>query len=83
MTCAISEICSDNLNKVIEITQEIKDSLIKFINCADYDFAIGLGILAGKRDFLNYDAWLRERTTRNGFMKSLIKHLYMHVLRPF
>jgi len=25
------------------------------VNCDDYHFAVNLGILAGKRDFLHYD----------------------------
>jgi len=40
---------------VLDITQEIKDSLIEIVYCDDYDFAVNLGILAAKRDFLHYD----------------------------
>jgi hypothetical protein len=31
------------------------------VNCDDYYFAVNLGILAGKRDFLHYDQWLVDR----------------------
>ena len=59
--CTLSK-CEDvSLNKVLDITQDIKDSLIQFVNFPYYDFAVSLGIIAGKRDYLNYDAWLRER----------------------
>jgi hypothetical protein len=52
------------------------------VNCSDNEFAVSLGIIAGKRDFLNYDAWLRERTSSNQFMHCLVKHLYLQVLKP-
>lgn len=72
-----------NLNKVLDITQEIKDSLPKFVNCQDYDFAVALGIIAGKRDYLNYDAWLKERIQQVGkeFLRSLVRYLYENVYR--
>ncbi len=44
-----------NLSRVLDITQEIKDSLLPIVNCTDYEFSVGLGILAGKRDFLHFD----------------------------
>ena len=44
-----------NLSRVLDISQEIKDSLIKIANCNDYSFSVCLGILAGKRDFLHFD----------------------------
>ena len=63
MIRGISELCRHdqrvmNLSRVLDITQEIKDSLITIVYCEDYDFAVNLGILAGKRDFLHYDVWL-------------------------
>ena len=47
-----------NLSRVLDITQEIKDSFMTIVNCADYKFAVNLGILAGKRDFLHFDVWI-------------------------
>lgn len=94
MIRAVSELCGSedqsnvlsqlNTNKVLDITQDIKDSLIKFVNCQDYDFAVALGIIAGKRDFLNYDAWLRERITTVGnlFLRSLIRYFFDNVFKP-
>jgi hypothetical protein len=50
-----------NLSCVLDITQEIKESLIKIVYSNDFNFAVNLGVLAGKRDFLHYDVWLKER----------------------
>jgi sulfur transfer complex TusBCD TusB component (DsrH family) len=66
MIRAICELCRHeqkimNLSRVLDITQEIKESLIKIVYCNDFDFAVSLGVLAGKRDFLHYDVWLKER----------------------
>lgn len=56
----------------------------KFVNCQDFDFAVALGIIAGKRDYLNYDAWMRERTQTvgNKFLLSLVRYLYENVFKP-
>jgi CCR4-NOT transcription complex subunit 1 len=58
--------------------------LPKFVNCQDFDFAVALGIIAGKRDYLNYDAWMRERTQTvgNKFLLSLVRYLYENVFKP-
>ena len=54
------------------------------MNCQDFDFAVALGIIAGKRDYLNYDAWMRERTQTvgNKFLLSLVRYLYENVFKP-
>lgn len=44
-----------NLSRVLDITQNIPDSLIKLSNWSDYNFSVNLGILAGKREFLHFD----------------------------
>jgi hypothetical protein len=66
MIRSICELCRHeqkimNLSRVLDITQEIKDSLIKIVYSNDFHFAVNLGVLAGKRDFLHYDVWLKER----------------------
>ena len=73
-----------NLSRVLDITQEIKDSLIKIVYCQDYDFAVNLGILAGKRDFLHYDVWLKERIKKVGtpFVKAFLKYINEWIILP-
>ena len=73
-----------NLSRVLDITQEIKDSLIKIVYCNDFDFAVNLGILAGKREFLHYDVWLKERIKKVGtpFVKSFIKYINEQIIIP-
>ena len=45
--------------------------------CQDYDFAVNLGILAGKREFLHYDVWLKERIKKVGtpFVNAFIAYI--------
>ena len=54
------------------------------MNCDDFYFAVNLGILAGKRDFLHYDVWLQERIKEIGtpFIKALLKYLKEHIILP-
>jgi len=91
MIRTISELCNDtraysklNIGKALEITQGINESLIRFVKSEDYNFAVALGILAGDKDFLNYDAWLNERilTISSPFVLSLTHYLLSQVFRP-
>jgi hypothetical protein len=43
-----------------------------------------LGILAGKRDFLHYDVWLKERIKKVGtpFVQSFLKYINQQVIIP-
>lgn len=43
-----------NLSRVLDITQNIRESLIPLTYWNDYGFAVALGILAGKREFLHF-----------------------------
>jgi CCR4-NOT transcription complex subunit 1 HEAT repeat len=73
-----------NLSRVLDITQEVKESLLPIVNSEDYYFAVNLGILAGKRDFLHFDVWLKGRILEVGtpFIKALIKYLKEQILFP-
>jgi hypothetical protein len=73
-----------NLSRVLDITQDIKDSLIKIVYCQDYEFAVNLGILAGKREFLHYDVWLKERIKKVGtpFVKAFISYINEQIIVP-
>ena len=89
MTSAICQMfkkenSSLNLSRVLDITQEIKDSLIPIANCNDPNFSISLGILAGKRDFLHFDQWISERirTVGNPMISSSLKYLDENFLQP-
>ena len=89
MIRGICELCRHdqrimNLSRVLDITQEVKESLIPIVDCEDYFFAVNLGILAGKRDFLHYDVWLQSRIKEVGtpFMKALLKYIKDHIITP-
>jgi len=58
--------------------------LIPIVDCEDYHFAVNLGILAGKRDFLHYDVWLQSRIQNVGtpFIKALLKYIKDHIISP-
>lgn len=73
-----------NLSRVLDITQEVRDSLIPIVYCEDYNFALNLGILAGKRDFLHYDVWIKSRIKDVGspFINALIKYIQDHIINP-
>ena len=73
-----------NLSRVLDITQEIKESLIKIVYSNDYHFAVSLGVLAGKRDFLHYEIWLKERIKQVGtpFVKAVVRYVNENVLIP-
>lgn len=85
----ICELCKHdqrlmNLSRVLDITQEVRASLIPIVYCEDYNFAVNLGILAGKRDFLHYDVWIKSRLKDVGtpFINALIKYIQDHIITP-
>jgi len=89
MTNAISDLfkkenSSLNLSRVLDITQEIKDSLLPIVNSNDFEFSVALGILAGKRDFLHFDQWINERIKTKGdpFVFHLLKYVDDNVIKP-
>jgi CCR4-NOT transcription complex subunit 1 len=72
------------LSHLLDLTQEIKDSLLTLANCDHHKFAVHFGLLASKRDFLHLDQWVKDRV-RNGkdeFVKILISFIQNNVLRP-
>ena len=73
-----------NLSRVLDISQEIKDSLLPIVNCRDYSFSVSLGILAAKRDFLHLDQWIakRNRAIGNPFISAIFKYLEEHIFEP-
>lgn len=73
-----------NLSRVLDITQEIKTSLIKIVYSDDYNFAVNLGILAGKRDFLHYEVWIKSRIKDVGspFINALVKYINENIIIP-
>eukprot|EP00357_Protocruzia_adherens_P000890 CAMPEP_0115022650 /NCGR_PEP_ID=MMETSP0216-20121206/31709_1 /TAXON_ID=223996 /ORGANISM="Protocruzia adherens, Strain Boccale" /LENGTH=1059 /DNA_ID=CAMNT_0002395439 /DNA_START=131 /DNA_END=3307 /DNA_ORIENTATION=- len=75
---------SMNLSRVLDITQDIKDSLLPIATCEDHQFSVHLAILAGKRDFLHFDQWLSERirTAGDKFVKHIISYLHYYVVMP-
>ena len=85
----ICELCKSdqrlmNLSRVLDITQEVRDSLLAIVYCQDYQFAVHLGILAGKRDFLHYDVWIQSRIKDVGtpFINALIKYFQELIIVP-
>ena len=58
--------------------------MIKIVDCQDYNFAVNLAILAGKRDFLHYDVWIKKRIKDVGspFIIALIKYINENIIIP-
>ena len=86
---AIYELCSRensslNLSRVLDITQEIKDSLIPLVDCDKLEFSISLGILASKREFLHFEHWFCKRLRKDGniFIEALLKYIEENLIIP-
>eukprot|EP00828_Plagiopyla_frontata_P048618 TRINITY_DN9382_c0_g1_i1.p1 TRINITY_DN9382_c0_g1~~TRINITY_DN9382_c0_g1_i1.p1 ORF type:complete len:291 (-),score=29.14 TRINITY_DN9382_c0_g1_i1:50-922(-) len=72
-----------NLSRVLDICQEIKDSLIIIANSSNYSFSVSLGILANRRDFLHFDQWIAERirTQGNHFIRALLNYIEENLMQ--
>ena len=71
-----------NLSRVLDITQEIKDSLMPIANCNEYAFSVSLGLLASKREFLHFEHWITDRikSVGNNFITAILKYLEEHII---
>lgn len=53
-----------NLSRVLDITQSVSQSsqqaqsLLAMAHSGDHNFSVPLGVLAGKREYLNFDRWV-------------------------
>jgi hypothetical protein len=76
---------SMNLSRVLDISQFIKNSLLEIITTTkDYNFALQLGMLAAKRDFLHFESWISTLVKSEGdpFVRCLIKYIEKSLVIP-
>ena len=73
-----------NLSRVLDIAQVLKESLIPLTNWNDYDFAVPLAILAGKREFLHFEPWISDRIKNcgNPFLRAVLQYVEENLLIP-
>jgi CCR4-NOT transcription complex subunit 1 len=69
---------------VLDITQCIKNSLLRLTNSNDYHFSISLGMLAAKRDFLHLEKWISDRINASGepFLSALLDYIEKNIVIP-
>ena len=74
-----------NLNKILDLTQKIKDSLIPMVSSNNDYFSIWLATLAIKRDFLHIDQWISERIEKRGdkFIIPLLDFINKNVIEEY
>lgn len=72
------------LSNLLDLTQEIRDSLLKLVACDYHKFTVHFGLLASKRDFLHLEHWVNERITngKTGFISCLLDYLEDNILKP-
>ena len=70
------------LNKILDNSLKIKDSLSYFLNSKYYDFSINLAFLASKKELINLDQWIKERIRKGGefFLESFLHHLQINLI---
>ena len=72
------------LNHLIDLTQEIKESLLTLAKANDHLFAVHFGLLASKKDYLHLEHWLTERISqaREEFLNVLCEFLESFLIDP-
>jgi CCR4-NOT transcription complex subunit 1 len=57
--------------------------LIPFTTWNDYEFSIPLAVIAGKREFLNFEPWIIDRIDKlsNSFVKAILSYVENYLLR--
>jgi len=74
-----------NMNKILDLTQKIKDCLIPLVSSNNDYFSICLATLAIKRDFLHVDQWLNDRIEKRGdyFILPLLSFIKLNVIQEY
>lgn len=72
---------SITLTHILDLTQEIRDSLLKLVNCDNHHFTVHFGLLAIKRDFLHLEHWIKDRISagKDSFVKALLDYLEKNI----
>ena len=72
---------SITLTHILDLTQEIRDSLLKLVNCENHHFTVHFGLLAIKRDFLHLEHWIKDRISagKDTFVRALLEYLEKNI----
>ncbi|KAJ3220906.1 hypothetical protein HK099_003913 [Clydaea vesicula] len=72
------------LSRILDISQDLK-ALSKILDVKPYYFTIDLASLASRRDYLNLEKWLLDKTKEDGdnFIKVCLEFLYEKVMVDF
>ena len=78
----LSQPNSITLNKILDISQTIKDCLSYLVNSKYYEFSVNLGFLASKKDLLNIEQWMKDRMRKVGedFLEVFLNYLQINLL---
>jgi hypothetical protein len=69
---------------VLEMTQHFKESLRSFLYCDNFKFAITLGVLAGRKEYLFFEKWLKDRLSDHPreFLLAMLTYIEGQVFTP-
>lgn len=73
-----------NLSRILDIAQSIKNALLDIITTTkDYEFALQLGMLGAKRDFLHFEHWITMLIRNDGdpFVRSLLRYIDKNLIQ--
>ena len=78
----LSQPNSITLNKILNITQKLKESLSCLVNSKYYDFSVNLAFLASKKELLNLEQWMKDRMRKAGedFLETFINYIQINLL---
>ena len=70
------------LSHLLDLTQEIRDSLLKLVSCENHSFTVHFGLLAIKRDFLHLEHWIKERIQngKEAFVRTLLEYFQKNII---
>lgn len=76
---------ANNLSGILDLTQEIKDSLMLTLRNSDHYFSLSLGILAAKKGLLNLEDWIDRKLKEIGdpFVKAILKYFEDNLFSTF
>lgn len=89
LALTLSQICEREnsflfLSKILDFSQNIKESLLSLIKSSNHFFSIRLALMAVKREFLRLEYWVNDRLSTCGldWVESFLRYLHWFLIVP-
>ena len=89
LALTLAQICEKEnsflfLSKILDMSQNIRESLLSLIKSENHFFSIKLALMAVKREYLRLEYWVNDRLTACGleWVEAFLRYVHWHLVVP-